>query len=108
MLISMTGFGRGEAVHQGDGGATTTVTAEVRSVNSRFIEISVRLPRSLNEREREVREMVRKSLERGKISVNISVDRQGSEVMPLSINENAAKAYFNLLDKLRTLTGVTA
>jgi uncharacterized protein (TIGR00255 family) len=108
MLISMTGFGRGEAVHQSEGGATITVSAEVRSVNSRFIEISVRLPRTMNERELEVREFVRKSLERGKISVNISIDRQGTEVIPLSINEPLAKAYFNLLDKLRTLTGLTA
>jgi len=108
MLISMTGFGRGEAVHQSEGGATITVSAEVRSVNSRFIEISVRLPRTMNERELEVRELVRKSLERGKISVNISIDRQGTEVIPLSINEPLAKAYFNLLDKLRTLTGLTA
>jgi uncharacterized protein (TIGR00255 family) len=108
MLISMTGFGRGEAVHQSEGGATITVSAEVRSVNSRFIEISVRLPRTMNERELEVREFVRKSLERGKISVNISIDRQGTEVIPLSINEPLAKAYFNLFDKLRTLTGLTA
>ncbi|HWF44535.1 MAG TPA: YicC/YloC family endoribonuclease [Candidatus Kapabacteria bacterium] len=104
----MTGFGRGEAVHQSEGGATITVSAEVRSVNSRFIEVSVRLPRTMNERELDVRELVRKSLERGKISVNISIDRQGTEVIPLSINEPLAKAYFNLLDKLRTLTGLTA
>ena len=108
MLISMTGFGRGEAIHQTEGGATIAVTAEVRSVNSRFIEISVRLPRTMNERELEVRELVRKSLERGKISVSISIDRQGTEVIPLTINEPLAKAYFNLLDKLRTLTGLTA
>ncbi len=108
MLISMTGFGRGEAIHNTEGGASITVTAEIRSVNSRFIEISVRLPRTMSERELEVRELVRKSLERGKISVSISVDRQGSELIPLTINEPLAKAYFHLLDKLRTLTGVTA
>jgi len=108
MLISMTGFGRGEAVHTTEGGVTTTVTAEIRSVNSRFIEIAVRLPRSMNERELEVRELVRKSLERGKISVNVSVERQGSEAITLSINEPMAKSYFNLLDKLRTMTGLTA
>ena len=104
----MTGFGRGEVVHQTEGGSTITVTVEIRSVNSRFIEISVRLPRTLNERELEVREFVRKKLDRGKISVSISIDRQGTEVIPLSINEPLAKAYFNLLDKLRTMTGLTA
>src|SRR5579871_5709214 len=108
MLTSMTGFGRGEATHTTEGGAQTTVTAELRSVNSRFIEISVRAPRTLAERELELREAVRKRLERGKISLSISIDRQGTETIPLTINEPIAKAYFNLLDKLRTLTGVTA
>jgi uncharacterized protein (TIGR00255 family) len=108
MLISMTGFGRGEAIEDSGTGATTTVTVEVRSVNSRFIEISVRLPRTLSERELEVRELVRKSLERGKISVSITIDRQGADAIPMTINEPAAKAYFILLDKLRTMTGLTA
>ena len=108
MLISMTGFGRGEAVHTGEDGSSITATAEIRSVNSRFIEISVRLPRTLSERELEIRELVRKSLERGKISVSISIDRQGTEAVPLKINEPLAKAYFQVLDKLRTLSGVTA
>jgi uncharacterized protein (TIGR00255 family) len=108
MLISMTGFGRGEATHTLDSGASVTIGAEIRSVNSRFIEISVRLPRTMSERELECREVIRKRLERGKISVNFSVDRQGTEDIPLSLNEPVAKAYFDLLDKLRTATGLTA
>lgn len=108
MLTSMTGFGRGEAQLTNESGAQVTVTAEIRSVNSRFIEISVRTPRTLSERELELREAVRKRLERGKISLSISIDRQGSETIPLTINEPLAKAYFNLLDKLRTMTGLTA
>ncbi len=104
----MTGFGRGEATRAFESGATLAVTAELRSVNSRFIEIAVRLPRTLSERELECRELLRKKLERGKISLNISVDRQGTEEIPLHVNEAMAKAYFNLLDQLRTLTGLTA
>lgn len=104
----MTGFGRGEATRTLETGATLTVTAELRSVNSRFIEIAVRLPRTLSERELECRELLRKKLERGKISLNISVDREGTEDIPLKVNEAMAKAYFNLLDQLRTLTGLTA
>jgi len=104
----MTGFGRGEAQSQTPTGGVTTVTVEVRSINSRFIEISVRLPRSMNERELEVREFVRKSLERGKVSVNVAVTRVGTEIIPLAINEPVAKAYYHLLDRLRTVAGVTA
>jgi uncharacterized protein (TIGR00255 family) len=109
MLISMTGFGRSERTMAIEGsGASLTVSVEARSVNSRFIEIAVRLPRTLSERELECRELLRKRLERGKISLNISVDRQGSEDIPLHVNEPVAKAYFKLLDQLRTATGLTA
>ncbi len=109
MLISMTGFGRGELSDRSEAtGGAITVVAEARSINSRFIEISVRLPRTMSERELEVRELVRKYLERGKVNVSVNIMRQGSDTIPLMVNEPAAKAYFGLLDKLRTVTGMTA
>ena len=108
MLTSMTGFGRGEAQHTAESGAQVTVTVEIRSVNSRFIEINLRSPRTLADRELELREAIRKRLERGKISLSVSIERQGTETIPLTINEPLAEAYFGLLDKLRTATGLTA
>ncbi len=108
MLISMTGFGRGEA-SSSQSGAGITAIAEVRSVNSRFLETSIRLPRSLSEREFEVRELLRKGLGRGKVNLNVQLtgtDEAAS--IPLSVNESAARGYFELLDKLRTITGITA
>ncbi|MEO6938894.1 MAG: YicC/YloC family endoribonuclease [Candidatus Kapaibacterium sp.] len=107
MLISMTGFGRSEVASQAEDGGNLSVVVEARSINSRFIEISVRLPRTMNERELEVRELVRKNVERGKVSISVNFVRQGTENIPLTINEPVAKAYFNLLDKLRTITGLT-
>src|SRR5579872_587131 len=108
MLISMTGFGRGEATSATDKGGLTA-TAEVRSVNSRFLETSVRLPRTMSEREFEVRELVRKSLERGKININVTITRgEVAASVPLEVNESLARGYFDLLDKLRTVTGMTA
>lgn len=104
----MTGFGRGEATSETDRGGLT-VTAEVRSVNSRFLETSVRLPRTMSEREFEVRELVRKSLERGKININVTVTRgEAAASVPLEVNIPLAKGYFDLLDRLRTVTGMTA
>ena len=109
MLISMTGFGRGEVTDRSEKtGGALTVIAEARSINSRFIEISVRLPRTMSDRELEVRELVRKSLERGKVNVSVNIMRQGTESIPLTVNEPAAKAYFSLLDRLRTVTGMTS
>lgn len=104
----MTGFGRGEATSATDKGGLAA-TAEVRSVNSRFLETSVRLPRTMSEREFEVRELVRKSLERGKININVNITRgETSANVPLEVNEPLARGYFDLLDKLRTVTGMTA
>ncbi|HYM19720.1 MAG TPA: YicC/YloC family endoribonuclease [Candidatus Kapabacteria bacterium] len=108
MLISMTGFGRGEAVSTKEGSGVTA-TAEIRSVNSRFLETSMRLPRTLSEREFEVRELLRKGLGRGKINLNVIISGgdEGANI-PLSVNETAAKGYFDLLDKLRTIASITA
>lgn len=104
----MTGFGRGEATRSGGRGDLSAV-AEVRSVNSRFLETSVRLPRTMNERELEIRELVRKSLERGKVSVNLTITRGDSAAnVQLAINEPVAKGYFELLDRLRTVTGINS
>ena len=105
MLTSMTGFGRGE--HTGEFGIS--VTAEIRSVNSRFLETSVRLPRTMSEREFEVREIIRKGLGRGKINLNVTITSgDDAASVALTVNEVAARGYFLLLDKLRTVAGVTA
>lgn len=104
----MTGFGRGEVTSSKEGSGLTA-TAEIRSVNSRFLETSIRLPRTLSEREFEVRELLRKGLGRGKVSLNVTISGgDDSANIPLSVNETAAKGYFELLDRLRTITGVTA
>src|SRR5690606_25025215 len=69
-MLSMTGFGRGTAqVGQ------TTATVEMRSVNSRYCEVSVRLPRSLAERDTEVQNLVRQALERGRITVQVQIEQ---------------------------------
>ncbi len=105
MLTSMTGFGRGE--HTGEFGIS--VTAEIRSVNSRFLETSVRLPRTMSEREFEVREIIRKGLGRGKINLNVTITSgDDAASVALTVNDVAARGYFLLLDKLRTVAGITA
>jgi uncharacterized protein (TIGR00255 family) len=107
----MTGFGRGEVTRTSDRGDLSAV-AEVRSVNSRFLETNVRLPRTMNERELEVRELVRKNLERGKVSVSsvsVTITKGDSAAnVQLSVNEPVAKGYFELLDRLRTVTGINS
>lgn len=70
MITSMTGYGRGEA-----SGKAGSVTAEIRTVNHRFIDFSVRLPRALGGYETETEKLLKKKLSRGHVYVNVSVDR---------------------------------
>ena len=102
MMLSMTGFGRGMAqVGQ------TTATVELRSVNSRFCEVSVRLPRALSDREAEVQNLVRQALERGRINVQVTVEQASADALPLQVNETAVRGYARLLESLREAAGIT-
>jgi uncharacterized protein (TIGR00255 family) len=92
----MTGFGRGEASEGG-----VNVTAEVRSVNNRFLDVAARLPRTLSVRENEIKELIRKRVNRGKITLVVTVERTTNGAIPLRVNTTAAKAYYRLLKDLR-------
>jgi uncharacterized protein (TIGR00255 family) len=92
----MTGFGRAEVTKKG-----MTATVEVRGVNSRFLEVSMRLPRTLSQRENDVKELVRGYANRGKINLLITLVTETNGAVPLKINVDAAKAYYKLLEQLR-------
>lgn len=100
MILSMTGYGRGEAIA---GGISCTV--EVRSVNSRFLEVVARLPRTLAQRENDLKELVRTQVSRGKVSVSVTLQRDQNG-LPLSINTSAAKSYYKLLNQLRKAVNI--
>lgn len=102
MMVSMTGFGRGEASADG-----LRAEVEVRSVNSRYLEISSKLPRSLNTRENDLRELVRKKISRGKVNITCNLYREGVEALPLKINADAATAAYGLLTELQKNLGIT-
>jgi len=96
MISSMTGYGRGE-VSRGQ----ITAIAEIRTVNSRYFEVTSRLPRTMTLRENEVKEIIRAKFVRGKISVIFSIVRENANEAPLKINTTAAKTYYKLLDTLK-------
>jgi uncharacterized protein (TIGR00255 family) len=101
MIISMTGYGRGEAAADG-----IAVTVDIRSVNSRFLEVSARLPRSLSLRENEIKEVVRRRVSRAKINLLVVVERESNGSIPVTIKPAAAKAYYRLLKELRKTVGL--
>lgn len=97
----MTGYGRGEASKAG-----ITASVEVKSVNSRFLEVTSRFPRSLSQREKEVKDIVRTVLSRGTVNVSIKTDLPKSKESKLRINVDAAKQVHRLLSDLKTKTKI--
>ena len=96
MVLSMTGFGRGEVTEQG-----VTGSVELRSVNSRFLEVVARLPRALALRENEVKDAVRQRMSRGKVNVQVTIERETDGTIPVKLNAHTARAYATMLNQLR-------
>ena len=97
----MTGYGRGEVVLNG-----LRLTAEVRSVNHRFCELSMRLPRILSAFEVEARRLLTERLSRGKISLVVSWggegEREAEPAATLKLDAATADRYVQLLGSLKT------
>ena len=102
MVTSMTGYGRGSASKGG-----RAVHVEVRSVNSRFLDLSLKLPRSLSLRENDAKELVRRRISRGKISVLVNVVSEGDNGIPVRVNTAAARSYYRLLKDLKRTLRMT-
>lgn len=92
----MTGYGRGEVSR---GGVSATV--EVRGVNNRFLDVTARMPRSLSQREKDVKEIVRTFVSRGGLTVAVMVEEESDGVVPMTVNKSAARSYARLLNDLR-------
>ncbi len=92
----MTGYGSAEGVRNG-----IRILVELRSVNNRFAEISVKLPRQLLTYELEVRELIRQQFQRGKISAYIQIQEDEEHSISASINVEKVKAYKELLENLK-------
>ena len=101
MLESMTGFGSAECMKSG-----VHVVAEVRSVNNRFAEISVKLPRQFSSYELEVREQIRSCLQRGKVSAFVQVKLDEDKQIPITVNRGKTRALRELLDIVRQEAGI--
>jgi uncharacterized protein (TIGR00255 family) len=96
MIESMTGYGSGEASHKG-----ISFSVELRSVNNRFLEISSRVPRSLQQRENEIRDIVRSKIARGKVTVNATKDDDSDNEVAISVDKNRTKSIYAVLTQLR-------
>jgi uncharacterized protein (TIGR00255 family) len=96
MLKSMTGYGRGE----GESGLGK-VLVESRSVNHRYSDINIRLPKRLAIFENRIKEIIRSQVSRGRIDVSIKLDALGGEKFQLQVDSNLAEQYFQALLSLK-------
>lgn len=94
MIKSMTGFGKATLEL-----ADKTIQVEIRSLNSKGVDISLRLSSSLRNYELDLRNDLSKKLERGKIDLSIYIESKKAET-PVEINVELAKAYHEQLKKL--------
>ena len=96
MLKSMTGFGRGE-------GDTTLgkVVVESRSVNHRYSDINIKLPKRLGLFENRIKEIIRSQVSRGRVDVSFRLDSLGEEKVQLSVDLDLAEQYYRALRDLK-------
>jgi len=92
MIKSMTGYG----IASFDSGSTK-YTVEIKSLNSKFLELSLRIPRSFSEKEFQLRNECNKQIERGKVSLSINVEQADSSVKAAGIDSALLKNYYNQL-----------
>lgn len=101
MIKSMTGFGRGSAANDGK-----EFLVEIKTVNHRYSDVFIKMPRSLSFLEDKVRETVSKSISRGKIDVYISFEDLGEDTKNVVLDEALAKAYIRTLQEVRDKYGL--
>jgi uncharacterized protein (TIGR00255 family) len=96
MIRSMTGFGAAEIERDGQ-----RLTAEIRSVNHRFCEVSIRAPKLVSPFEDRIRQLVQDRFARGKINIGITWSGVGETGEVLKLNDTVADQYVRLLELLR-------
>lgn len=102
MITSMTGFGRGESSSTG-----FSVTVEIKTLNSRYLDISVRTPQSLHDKELVLKEIIQTKLSRGKVSLNVNVEKTASKQTDIKLNRELVEGYKDILNQLKEAAGIT-
>ena len=101
MVKSMTGYGRGEAVVNG-----RAITVELRSVNNRYLDCTVKLPRIYVFAEDAVKAMVQSHISRGKVDVFVTIGPSETGDVTICVNQPVADGYYQALCALRDAYGL--
>ena len=101
MIFSMTGFGRGE-FRNGD----TSISVEVRSVNHRYSDVSIKLPKPLSFLDEKVRQYVQSRISRGRVDIFVSYELSESGCADVKVNYELAQSYYDALNRLKEKSGI--
>ena len=96
MIKSMTGFGKQDVETP-----KKSVTIEIRTLNSKQLDIYLKIPQAYREKELAIRKLIGHILQRGKIEISVNVNQKGSSLQPI-INMTVAQHYYNELNQLAT------
>ncbi|MBQ9157120.1 MAG: YicC family protein [Eubacterium sp.] len=101
MIKSMTGFGRGEYVSD-----DFKVTVEIKAVNHRYCDLSIKLPKKLNSLDTKIRTYVKKAVSRGKLDIFIGYEDLAEHAVSVSLSETVSRQYYHELENLSNLLGI--
>ncbi len=101
MLRSMTGFGHCEYTEN-----DITFTVEIKTVNHRYSDIFLRMPKQLSALEEKIRSLINSRIQRGKIDIYITYDNKSTEAQEVILDEKLAKAYCDALRKISEELGL--
>lgn len=98
MVKSMTGYGRAREMHNG-----RDITVEVRSVNNRYLDCTVKMPRAYIFAEDRMKARVQQAISRGKVDVFVTIDASAADAAVVAVNEPLACGYYDALTRLKTM-----
>lgn len=101
MIKSMTGFGRYEKAENGK-----KVAVEIKSVNHRYLDMNIRMPRKFNSLEAEIRNTLKNYMIRGKVDVSISYEDKHNAALGLKYNKDLAEAYLSYFKEMEADFGL--
>lgn len=101
MIKSMTGYGRAQGSFSGG-----DITVEVKSVNNRYLDCGVKLPRGYAYLEESIKALVQKSISRGKVDVFVTINAAGADNVTVSVNTPVAEGYLAAMRQLVEQYGV--
>ncbi len=103
MIKSMTGFGLASADHE-----NVKFAVEIKSLNSKFLELNLKLPRAFSDKELLLRNICSKEIERGKVNVSINIERSEENLKGATINAALLSKYYKQLEEININLGANS